>query len=73
MPCREHLIGFSISITHTKRVTKESDKRMIFLWNGSLCLEIHKVYKFRRDESDPTFYIYLFRMLTVCLTNLFTC
>lgn len=36
-------------------------------------LEIHKIYKFSRNKSGPILYIYLFRTLTVCLTNLFIC
>lgn len=39
---------------------------MAFL--GSLCLQIHK---FQRNESNPTLYIYLLRMFTICLTNPF--
>jgi len=31
------------------------------------------MYKFRKNESDLILYIYLFRALTVYLTNLFIC
>lgn len=70
MQCRGLFTDLLIPIIHNtrKNTQRGKDKRMTFLWNGSLCLEI---YKFRRNESNPILYIYLLRMLTICLTNLF--